>query len=1126
MPHEFQASIKLNPRFNSIPCMVFRSCFFIRYVLMAIFLAFFFNTSHAQVDNRIPFKHRVGNPAPDQNIFRIKGDFTIIGNTNLTFAEYDDFKDNSGNKMIWVDVDQDSTTANSSSATLVFSEENGADPNCSEILYAGLYWAGRTHLGRGLYYEDVIGNIPGNPVSVLDNVQEVYHNDSIKYSTYEVYTNRLYDEQEALYPYYVVQSGVSQPYLTFQFFNEGEPRVKYMVGWSGDWIDVQNIEITETDSTIIATFDPITITELGMTLSVDRLVRSVGTTWDDLIMEHNSVRVTTSGTYVPMENRAVSFDKRKVKLKGPGSAHYIPIHAEGNSILYPADELGEIYVGYANVTDYVRQYGIGEYTVADLALDIGMSDPTGFFGHWGIVVVYQNSKMDWRDVTIFDGFSFMQSLQLVTPFTGEVLIDGFAAVDQGPVDLKLGVMAAEGDRTIEGDFLEINDQSGNWVRLQHPLNSPNNFFNSSIYTPVRHGAGTLVPNPRNPTLNNSPGIDIAMWDIPNPDNSVIANGQSSLTFRFGTVQDVVTLYMFAFAVRSYVPKLQSKHEIVSIDGIPVGENPEAKPNQQITFQVELRNLGDEAVEDGKIIVPLPHTAKFVQASIFPTGFGTVGFDPDMGPFGSIVWDIGDIPLPSDPSELIATLTYTLQVTDDCFVLANIFCDATISVDGGVSGRGANSQSIFSNIPFVKGFKEGNCEDEEIHGALEIPIVGLAEFAATTCAGFELFPGFEDIELPVFCKGNGSVELTDYIQPSRPEFNVYFFVDSVGGTALSNYVFNLGSVGIQKIWVTEGPSLNCTGLRIPVAIQVIPRAPEPRITDLQSCTMPGTIQIPPYPDYDYTLKYYLDNDPNSEALGSVPQIDMSVEAEHVYWISQYKEGECESLRRMFKATIDDCSRYPQIDLSILVSPSKYSYVGEVITYTFVIHNTGIVPLLDVNLFNGLTGGPYILPRIEPGEKGYITVTYEVKESDLSSGSIWVHAVAIGKDDRGREAQDDTYAEIYPFSVGFLNFYIEVEPERCLDVDNPNGFVEIKYNAEPQTGYYLLVRKHDGLEFSGSFVNQMSIKIQVPAGEYSLRLRDQDGSPYQHHPDIIVEASPILAFEVPARIEDCLVHHLAH
>lgn len=66
----------------------------------------------------------------------------MIGNTNLTLQNYGDNLMNDG-MMVFVDVDSDPSTFNSSSAFLEFSKENGANSSCTKVLFAGLYWSGR-----------------------------------------------------------------------------------------------------------------------------------------------------------------------------------------------------------------------------------------------------------------------------------------------------------------------------------------------------------------------------------------------------------------------------------------------------------------------------------------------------------------------------------------------------------------------------------------------------------------------------------------------------------------------------------------------------------------------------------------------------------------------------------------------------------------------------------------------------------------------------------------------------------------------------------------------------------------------------------------------------------------------
>src|SRR5690606_17585959 len=91
---------------------------------------------------RVGFTQRTSQYTPTKKIYNVKGDFAMIGNTNMTLQNYGDNNSND-NTMVYVDMDGDSNTLNSSSATLSLSTENGALPSCSNIIYAGLYWTGR-----------------------------------------------------------------------------------------------------------------------------------------------------------------------------------------------------------------------------------------------------------------------------------------------------------------------------------------------------------------------------------------------------------------------------------------------------------------------------------------------------------------------------------------------------------------------------------------------------------------------------------------------------------------------------------------------------------------------------------------------------------------------------------------------------------------------------------------------------------------------------------------------------------------------------------------------------------------------------------------------------------------------
>ena len=99
-------------------------------------------TTNAQVS--VPFKQRTSQFSTGKTIYNVKGDFTMLGNTNLTPQNYSDTQNNNGQNMQYVDIDNDPNTWNSSSSTLALSTENGAIPSCSNIVYAGLYWTGKS----------------------------------------------------------------------------------------------------------------------------------------------------------------------------------------------------------------------------------------------------------------------------------------------------------------------------------------------------------------------------------------------------------------------------------------------------------------------------------------------------------------------------------------------------------------------------------------------------------------------------------------------------------------------------------------------------------------------------------------------------------------------------------------------------------------------------------------------------------------------------------------------------------------------------------------------------------------------------------------------------------------------
>lgn len=1094
---------------------------FIWMVLLFSLTAPFIGT--AQNDNRVPFKHRVGNSAPDDNVFHIRGDFTLIGNTNLTMANYSTSSENSLNDMKFVDIDGDPHTFNSSEATLLFSSENGADPNCTEIVYAGLYWAGKSKIGQGFSF-DLTKNITSNKLTEVDEEQLILPEQAIEHSSYTMSYFIDSDEKGRIFPNYYIGSPGSQS-LTFAYLNDSLGKVLYRFA-NEEWQEVENLSITDSVNFSKATFDPIEIEENGVIFSIHTLHRSMTTNIEDITSEDFKVGLTALGSYYPIYPYTVNFDKRKVKFKGPGASEYTEITAQGNSILFPHKELEDIYVGYADVTDLVKSHGSGNYTLADLALVEGVGNQTGYTGNWGMVVIYQNSKMDWRDISVFDGYSFVQSLD-GEEHIGEIEITGFETIHQGPVRLKLGVMAAEGDKSIKGDFLQIRNQENNWAPLYHPKSVSSNFFNSSIYSPVTDQEGNLVESPRNPSLEHNTGADILQWEVPNPNNSIIANKQNSFRFRYGTKQDVYAIYAFAFSVPSYIPEIQAYNQIKSIDGKPVEEEPTVEPGQEITYTLDIKNLGTESSLDNKVIIPLPPTATFVNAGQTPQDIGTITFDPDIGLSGAIIWQIEELPLLENPEEAITTLAYTLKLSEDCFFWANNNCEIKMSIDGSMSGMGAISNNNYSNLPFIQGFMEDNCSGEAIYGPLEVPIVGKAEFAATHCNSQVDFPSLGPIELPDFCQGDPPLDLNSFVSPSQEGYFIYFFMEEEGGEAIPTYQVNTALVGSEQIWVAEGPSENCTGIRSPLNINVLPKASSPGIQDQTICQNSKTNTFLVYKLNEHELHYYPDNDPLSEELPEAPVIDPTKVGVNTVWVSQSKAGLCDSPRIPVKITVEDCSYQPAIYLEKTVDKEHYSQVNDIINFSLVITNPRKVPLKDVAVHDDLSNDNWKIPYLDAMESKTITVSYKVTEQDIINGYIRSISSVSAKPVYGGFVHDTAIEEIQAliYADGFLDHTISATREQCPPPENSMGAIHIRFPGHlPQNGRYLLVKQEDKQEFKGEFQNLSHLQIAVPHGLYAIKIWDENETLLEVKEIYEVEKREFVDFTIPSQINACFPYQV--
>jgi len=555
-----------------------------------------------------------------------------------------------------------------------------------------------------------------------------------------------------------------------------------------------------------------------------------------------------------------SFNKRKVKLKGPNGG-YQEVTAGTNDIYFPTSGNRVMYSAYADVTDYVIAQGIGNYTVADIAINEGTSDGTGFYGGWGMVVIYENPTKVWRDITVFDGNAFLlgsSSTALELPVTG------FQAVKNGPVNIKMGMMAGEGDRNITGDYFKIRNAANNaWVTLNHTGNTGNNFFNSSIVT---------GGNARNPNLSNNTGIDVSMFNLANSGNSIISNNQVSTRFQYGSTQDTYSIFNIVFAVDAYIPEVQ----VFNANQSSVSNNGTVDPNQTIEFTSTIYNKGTEPISNGVVEIPLPHNVHYVSSNV-TVGSGTSvvwshpsgATDPNITPGGKLTWTVGNLTKPTDPNTILAQLKYRIRVTNDCTILTTGgACGLVINLDGTFKGTGTNS-GIAINNGFVIGYN-ADCGNTPIRDPFQMNIVPSQAFIDNCPVGVN--NGTKQFK--AFCSSPGNAIPRSTITSAYPLGSKFYSVSpAVAGytTSLISGDFPVTNDGNPTAYyaVLESMAAGCF-LKLQTLTEIV--TTQPTVNNLNWCAgspVAFNNQLSPAGAANGNQLYYFANANDTNPLSSVP-----------------------------------------------------------------------------------------------------------------------------------------------------------------------------------------------------------------------------------------------------------------
>src|SRR5690606_9279311 len=441
------------------------------------------------------------------------------------------------------------------------------------------------------------------------------------------------------------------------------------------------------------------------------------------------------------------------------------------------------------------------------------------------------------------------------------------------------------------------------------------FFNSNIST----------RSIKSPNLLNNTGIDIQRISLPDQtkvynsqsgdNNFIIGNNQTSTTFKYGSTQDTYIIYNLVFAVDAYIPDVEGVNQVVTTS--PSANIEDLQPGDEVTYTLDIYNYGSDAIQNGNIDITIPqglhlHSYSMVQNNtgeeFIETG-ATASFNfsqPELIDGGKLRWQLGDIPtqalVPNFEERVpLATLTYTLKVTDNCLILmtSEENCALRPQINGEITGTGVNSGHPFSGT-FIKAY-DSDCNNTPIYGSIEMKISPSPEFLQNCSLNLPIVD--ETRIFRKFCSVNNNVIPRDEVTNVYPEGTVFYSnLPTSASPIVVNGDFYVNPNGTQTMYYAVLPNGNkACFYKLATILDVVTSTPT--IGNYQFCqgeeivvsATPGTVGLG---------VFYFDSN-NSDATPIDVPNSLPV-GPHTYWVadgSNVNEDFCYGEKVAFTITID-------------------------------------------------------------------------------------------------------------------------------------------------------------------------------------------------------------------------------
>ena len=463
-------------------------------------------------------------------------------------------------------------------------------------------------------------------------------------------------------------------------------------------------------------------------------------------------------------------------------------------------------------------------TVANVQAGTGLNRYAG----WNLIVVWENDSAAYRNITLFDGFAWVQvqgGQQLVV---GPLDFSGFQTPASGNVDAHVTTWATEGDRGITGDYLSLGNQNalcGPLTKQQDSAHPVDNFFNSTI------SSGGMDVGGRTPNYSNQLGFDLATLNVK---EGTIGNNRTAASVCLGTTGDTYFFGGLAFDTLIKAPNLHISK---------VADHTSANPGDVVNYTTTVDNPSMRAPDDPLAGTPVNAATNVVVADALPSGLDFSGFTNDGGGRCTYTAAARTITCNVGTLQPDATFTYSYNAT------------VSASAQGDTSTPLANDACYNANSEDQPNVDFHGCDPATVVVPPTPPAPEPADLGVVKTVSHKIVAPGDTLTWTVVGTNYGPATSTGFVLADQLPAGVQFVSASASG-ALTCTTPAVGSSGAVTCTAPSVPAAPAAGSSLTLTIvATVPSSTADGTLLLNVATVAGdqTEPVPdPHPNRDQTL----------------------------------------------------------------------------------------------------------------------------------------------------------------------------------------------------------------------------------------------------------------------------------